>query len=76
MKPNKEAKMTKQYRSICMLNVSFKIFTKVIADRISMVASKVARPSQTAFIPRCYIMEGAVILHESLYELQRRKLSG
>ena len=58
----KEVKMIQQYRPICMLNVSFKIFTMVVANRLSMVANKVIRPSQTAFIPGRYIMEGVVIL--------------
>jgi hypothetical protein len=40
-----------QYRPICLLNVSFKIFTKVATNRINLVAQKVIRPSQTAFLP-------------------------
>ena len=41
----KEVKMIQQYRPICMLNVSFKIFTKVMASRFSTVANKVIKPS-------------------------------
>jgi hypothetical protein len=41
----KEAKKIQQYRPICMLNVSFKIFTKVIANRLSLVERKVIGPS-------------------------------
>jgi hypothetical protein len=37
--------------ALCMLNVSFKIFTKVIANRLALVASKVIGPSQSAFLP-------------------------
>lgn len=59
-----------------MLNVNFKIFTKVIANRLSMVASKVIGASQTAFIPGRYILEGVVILHETLHELKRKKKKG
>jgi hypothetical protein len=33
-----------------MLNVSFKIFTKVIANRLSLIASKVIGPSQSTFL--------------------------
>jgi hypothetical protein len=47
----REATTIKQYRPICLLNVSFKIFTKVATNRISQVAQKVISPSQTAFIP-------------------------
>ena len=54
----KEVKKIEQYRPICMLNLSFKIFTKVIANRLSSVASKLIKPSQTAFMPGRYILEG------------------
>jgi hypothetical protein len=33
-----EAIMIQQYRLICLLNISFKIFTKVITNRLMMVA--------------------------------------
>ena len=47
-----------QYRPIGLLNVSFKIFTKVGTNRIASIASKVVRPTQTAFIPGRTILEG------------------
>ena len=34
-----------QYGPICLLNVSFKIFTKFATNRVTEVASKVIRPS-------------------------------
>ena len=56
--PKKEnAVQIQQYRPICLLNVSFKIFTKVSTNRVSVVASKVVRPTQTAFMPGRYILE-------------------
>jgi hypothetical protein len=64
-----EAKKIQQYWPICMLNVCFKIFTKVIANRLSSVASKVIRPSQSAFLPGRNILEGVVVLHETVHEL-------
>jgi hypothetical protein len=39
-----------QYRPICVLNVSFKIFTKVGTNRLNKVAKMVVSPMQTAFI--------------------------
>ena len=68
-----DAKQIQQYRPICLLNVSFKIFTKVATNRIVKVAQKVIRPSQIAFLPERNIMEGAIILHETLHELHMKK---
>ena len=45
-----------QYRPICLLNVSFKIFTKVGTNRITGIAHKVIRPTQTAFMPGRHIL--------------------
>ena len=62
-----------QYRPICLLNMSFKIFTKVLNNRILKVADKLIEPSQTAFILGRYIMDGVVMLHETIHELHRKK---
>jgi hypothetical protein len=43
-----EAERIQQYRPICLLNVSFKIFTKTATLRLNSVADHVVRPSQTA----------------------------
>jgi hypothetical protein len=37
---------------------------------------KVIRPTQTAFIPHRHILEGVMVLHETIHELHRRKLDG
>jgi hypothetical protein len=34
----KDAKVIQQYKPICLLNVSFKLFTKVATNRLSTVA--------------------------------------
>jgi hypothetical protein len=52
-----------QYRPICVLNVSFKIFTKVGTNRLNKVSRTVVSPTQTAFMPGRNIMEGVFILH-------------
>jgi hypothetical protein len=62
-----------QYRPICVLNVSFKIFTKVGTNRLNIVAKKVVSPTQSAFMPGRNIMEGVIILHETIHELHTKK---
>jgi hypothetical protein len=71
-----EVTMIQQYRPICLLNVSFNIFATVLTDKINLVAQKVIRSSQTAFLPGRYIMEGGVVLHETIHELHRKKKDG
>ncbi|WVZ53969.1 hypothetical protein U9M48_004850 [Paspalum notatum var. saurae] len=71
-----DVKQIQQYRPICLLNVSFKIFTKVITNRITSIAARVIKPTQTAFLPGRNIMEGAVILHETIHELHTKKQNG
>jgi hypothetical protein len=62
--PKKEdACRIEQYRPICLLNVSFKIFTKVGTNRVTCIAHTVIKPTQSAFIPGRNILEGVVLLH-------------
>jgi hypothetical protein len=56
--------------------VSFKIFTKVATNCISEIAHKVIRPTQTAFILGRHILEGVVVLHETIHEMHKKKLDG
>jgi hypothetical protein len=65
-----------QYRPICLLNVSYKIFTKVATNRINQVAEHIISPSQMTFMRRQNILEGVVILHESIHELHQKKQNG
>ena len=72
----KNAERIQQFRPICLLNVSFKIFTKVATIRLNSVADHVVRPSQTAFMQGRNILDGVAILHETVHELHRKKLNG
>ena len=53
-----EAIRIEQFRPICLLNVSFKIFTKVGTNRLTQIAHSVVQPTQTAFMPGRQILEG------------------
>jgi hypothetical protein len=71
-----EAVQIQQYRPICLLNVSFNFFTKVGTNRVTGVAPKVIKPTQTAFMLGRHILEGVVVLHETIHELHRKKMDG
>jgi hypothetical protein len=42
----------------------------------SKFSDKIVRPTQTAFMPGRHILEGVVILHETIHELYRKKMDG
>jgi hypothetical protein len=71
-----KAERIQWYRPICLLNVSFEIFTKVATIRLNTVADHVVRPSQTAFMQGRNILDGVVVLHEAVHELHSKKLNG
>jgi hypothetical protein len=56
--------------------MSFKIFTKVLNNRILKVADKLIGPTQTTFVLGRCIMEGVVLLHEAIHELHKRRQDG
>jgi hypothetical protein len=49
---------------------------KVITNRLVSVAQRVIHPTQLAFLLGRNIMEGAIIIHETIHELHRIKLDG
>ena len=61
-----DANKIQMYRPICLINVLFKLITKVINNRTVMVADKAVAPVQTAFIKGRFILDGVIILHEAL----------
>jgi hypothetical protein len=63
----KDANNIKQYRLICLLNVDYKWFTKVLTMRLTPHDDKLISKTQTTFIPGRHTLEGVVILHEILH---------
>ena len=66
----------KQFRPIYLLNIIYKIITKVLTMRLTKVASRMISNFQTAFIPDRNILDGIVILHETLHSLEMQKEEG
>ena len=72
----KNANIVKQFRLICLLNVSFKIFTKLLTDKLTHLANKLISGVQTAFTKGRYILDGAVMLHEIVHDIKVKKKQG
>lgn len=64
-----DASTIMQYRHICLLNVDYKGFTKVLTERLTPMAKNVIGDNQTGFIKGRSILEGVVILHEVIHSL-------
>ena len=71
-----EAVLIEQFRPISLPNVSFQIIIKVGTNMLTRVAHSVVQPTQTAFMPGRQILEGVVVLHETLHEIHSKKLDG
>lgn len=70
----KDAEQIQKFRPICLLNVSFKIITKVLMNRLDRIMTYIISKNQTAFLKNRFIMEGIVILHELLNSLHTKKI--
>ena len=56
--------LIKNWRPITLLNVSDKIFAKILAQRLQSILPKFVTPSQTSFIKGRYILENSIIGQE------------
>jgi hypothetical protein len=65
-----------QYRSMCLLNVTFKVLTKVGTNGLTIISKSVFQPMQTSFIPGRHILKGGVTLHETINEIYRKEMDG
>jgi hypothetical protein len=57
----KQVANIKQHIPICLLNVFYKIFTKVLATRLMEAALDIIRNTHTTFTMGRYILEGVLI---------------
>jgi hypothetical protein len=64
------------FRPICLLNVCYKIITKVLNNRLSNCITKVISDNQFGFIKGRYILDGVVALHEIIHEVKKKKQDG
>lgn len=60
---------TKIFKTISLLNCSYKIFTKVLTNRINRVTDRLICRNQTSFIKGRYILESVVSAHEIIHSV-------
>lgn len=65
-----------KFRPISLLNCSYTIFTKVLTNRINLVANRLISSNQTAFIRGRYILESVVTAHEIIHSVHQSEGAG
>jgi hypothetical protein len=66
-----------KFRPISLLfNCSYKIFTKVLTNRIGCVIDRLIVSNQTAFIKGRYILESVVTAHKVMHSVHQGKERG
>ncbi|XP_071730163.1 uncharacterized protein [Rutidosis leptorrhynchoides] len=63
----------KDYRPISLISVTYKIITKILTSRLANVIDKVIGHEQTAFIANHQILDGPLILNETIGWYKKRK---
>lgn len=66
----------KQFRPISLLNFSFKIFSKLLTNRLGLLARRLVATNQSAFIKGRYILESVVVAHEVVHSIHKCKEKG
>uniref|UniRef100_A0A8R7PWG4 Uncharacterized protein n=1 Tax=Triticum urartu TaxID=4572 RepID=A0A8R7PWG4_TRIUA len=64
----KEATSMKKFRPISLINCIFKVFTKVLANRLAVLMNRLTSTNQSAFIKGTFILKSVVTAHEVLHK--------
>lgn len=63
----------KVFRPISLCNVSFKILTKALANRLRIVMGYLTKPNQCSFIPGRQSSGNIIIAQEVIHSMRTRK---
>jgi hypothetical protein len=71
-----DARTLKKYRPISLINYNFKIFSKVLNNRIEALCGRLLATNQTAFVRGRFILESIVSAHEIIHDAVKKKQKG
>ena len=75
-KKNKDKSILENLRPISLLNVDYKILTKVIAKRIEKTLPKIINPDQTGYVKGRYIGENIRLIQDVMFLTKRFNMPG
>lgn len=62
-----------QFRQISLCNVSVKVVSKILANKLKPLMIKLAGPNQSSFIPGRCTVDNILITQEIVHSLRRQK---
>jgi Reverse transcriptase (RNA-dependent DNA polymerase) len=72
----KDASLITQYKSISLINYSFKIITKLLATRLALCMNSLISYTQTAYIKGRNILDNVVVASDVLHRVKIKKNKG
>ena len=75
-KPNKPRNLLKNWRSISLLNVVYKLASSVIANRLKTVLNRIINEDQKGFISGRFIGENIRLIYDVLFETKEQNIPG
>uniref|UniRef100_A0A803QEG0 Reverse transcriptase domain-containing protein n=1 Tax=Cannabis sativa TaxID=3483 RepID=A0A803QEG0_CANSA len=69
-------KRTNHFRPISLCNVSYKVISKIIANRIKPILPRITSLTQSAFVPGRNIQDNNVIVQEIIHSFKRKQGKG
>ena len=70
-KKNKDKTILENLRPISLLNVDYKILTKILAKRLEKVLPKLINPDQTGFVKGRYIGENIRLIQDLMFYTEK-----
>jgi hypothetical protein len=71
-----DADAIENFRPIALANFQFKIITKILADRLSLIAPKIISDHQRGFIPGRNISDCVIVTSEAINVLSKKCFAG
>jgi hypothetical protein len=65
-----------QFRPISLCNISYKIISKILANRLKLLLPKIISPLQFAFVPNRSIQNDSILAHELLHSFKLKRGKG